>query len=87
MRMNRNQYEVARRARVEREVREYVEPSESEETILALVEDWIADELADEDYDRACDRELCGEPEDTPCLEGFHCDDAGTGEGRFHGRI
>lgn len=28
-------------------------------------------------------------PEDTPCLESGrdNCDDAGTGEGRFHGRI
>lgn len=26
-----------------------------------------------------------GEPEDTPCVE--HCDDWGTGEGRYHGRM
>lgn len=80
-RMNRNQYEAARRIRVEKAVRAYVEPGEAEEVIKALVEDWIQDELADED------REFYGVPEDTPCLEGFHCDDHGTGEGRFHGRM
>lgn len=37
-----------------------------------IVDDWYAD--ATEEF-----------REDTPCVE--HCDDWGTGEGRFHGRI
>lgn len=39
--------------------------------------------------DAAVDREMFGEPEDTPCIEaGVHnCNDYGTGEGQFHGRI
>lgn len=85
--MNRNQYEIARRARITLEVRASVQPGESEETILQLVEEWIEDELRDEAADAAADREFYGDPYDTPCLDGFHCDDAGTGEGRFHGRM
>ena len=35
------------------------------------------------------DREIFGEPEDTPCIESGrdNCDDWGTGEGQYHGRI
>lgn len=35
--------------------------------------------------DAANERELFGSPEDARCLDS--CDDAGTGEGQFHGRI
>lgn len=51
-------------------------PEERAEAAQELFHDWMAD------YAR--ERE---EIEDTPCLENFNCDDAGTGEGRYHGRI
>lgn len=39
--------------------------------------------------ERAEDVEFFGEPEDTPRLESGrdNCDDWGTGEGQFHGRV
>ena len=45
--------------------------------------------LSDWARDRAEQAEVFGEPEDTPCLEDGrdNCDDWGTGEGRYHGRI
>jgi len=80
-RMNRNQYEVARRARIVAEVaRQY--PDDNQEEQAAIVEDWIDDELQAEAEDHA---EYLENIEDTPCLQS--CDDWGTGEGQFHGRM
>jgi hypothetical protein len=47
------------------------------ESAADILEDWARD--------AAHDRELCGEPEDSPCIES--CDVWGTGEGRYHGVI
>ena len=51
-------------------------PEERAEAAQDLFGEWMAE--------YAHERE---QMEDTPCLENFHCDDAGTGEGRYHGRI
>lgn len=54
---------------------------------------WSIDECQDTLFDwyaeAAEDREIHGTPEDTPCLESGrdNCDDAGTGEGQYHGRM
>lgn len=56
---------------------------------IEQADDCIADLAADLLYDWECeaaeDREMHGEPEDSPCLQS--CDDWGSGEGRFHGRM
>lgn len=49
------------------------------------IADAMADVLADWAADAALDRELYGEPDETESVA--HCDDYGTGEGRFHGRM
>lgn len=49
------------------------------------ISDRMADILSDWAADAALRRELYGEPEETESIA--HCDDYGTGEGRFHGRI
>ena len=76
---------AAQRARIEAEIRAHALDDDTEADIQAMVED----ELADEDYEAARDlaehREMFGYPEDTPCLQS--CDDCGTGEGQFHGRM
>lgn len=57
--------------------------------IWAITIDWdydsVQDYLYDAAQDLAQDRELHGWPEDTPSIA--NCDDAGTGEGRWHGRL
>lgn len=52
-----------------------------DEAVDELVQDWLAES--------ARDRELFGDPDDTFSLQdGVHnCNDWGTGEGQFHGRI
>lgn len=47
--------------------------------------EWAADILDDWECDAAHDREVFGEPEDTPALQS--ADLWGTGEGRYHGII
>ena len=56
-------------------------PDELAEAAIEILEDWRAEAKRD--------REEFGDPEDTPCLEPGrdNCDDWGTGEGQFHGRI
>lgn len=54
-----------------------IDPDLLEEEIDQLLDDWRVES--------AQDRDLYGEPEDTPTVE--NCDDWGTGEGRYHGRI
>lgn len=49
---------------------------EREELVEDLLQEWA--------YEDARERAECG-PDDSPCIE--NCDDAGTGEGRFHGRF
>ncbi len=49
------------------------------------ISEGMADVLREWAADAALDRELYGEPDDTPCLQS--CDDWGTGEGRYHGRM
>lgn len=58
-----------------------IEGEDLEEEIREVLADWAADE--------AHDREVFGEPMDTDCIENGrdNCDDAGTGEGRWHGRF
>lgn len=48
-----------------------------DEAVDEVLLDWAAE--------AAHDREVYGEPDDTPCLES--CDQWGTGEGRYHGVI
>ena len=43
----------------------------------AILRDWAAED--------ARDREINGEPDDNATVA--HCDDWGTGEGRYHGRM
>jgi hypothetical protein len=62
--MNRNQYEIARRARIVAEVAADFS-DESPEAQAAIVEDWISDELIAEAQDRA---EYLENIEDTPHL-------------------
>ncbi|ALS62293.1 hypothetical protein [Pandoraea norimbergensis] len=83
--MNRNQYEVARRARVEREVRASSGPEDSEADIQEMIEDAIEEELRAEAHDREEDLAMFGSPEDTPCIQS--ADIWGTGEGQYHGFI
>ncbi|OXS89471.1 hypothetical protein [Pandoraea apista] len=83
--MNRNQYEVARRARVEREVRAGAGPDDSEADIQEMIEDAIEEELRAEAHDREEDLAMFGSPEDTPCIQS--ADIWGTGEGQYHGFI
>lgn len=54
---------------------------ELDEEADGIMRDWVEE--------RAHDREQFGEAEDSPCLEDGvdNCNDWGTGEGRFHGRI
>lgn len=82
--MNRNQYEIARRARIVAAVAEAY-PDDTPDEQAGIVEDWIADELAEQYAEQAYERETFGEPEDTPCVQS--CDFWGTGEGRYHGVI
>lgn len=49
------------------------------------LQDEVQDILFDWAAEEAHDREINGEPDDTPCVA--HCDDWGTGEGRYHGRM
>ena len=53
------------------------------------LDDEVNDILSNWEAESASDREMFGEPEDSPCLEGGrdNCDNYGTGEGQFHGRI
>lgn len=83
-RLNQNQREVARRARIVAEVARCY-PDETAAEQAAMVEDRIADELHDEAVEMAEWRELHGDREDTPCIAS--CDMWGTGEGRYHGVI
>jgi hypothetical protein len=55
--------------------------SDLDEAVDELMCDWAAE--------AAHDREAFGDPDDTPYLEPGrdNCDDWGTGEGRFHGRV
>lgn len=53
------------------------DPEELESEIRELLSDWAADEAAD--------REMFGGPDEAESVA--NCDDWGTGEGRFHGRI
>ena len=79
--MNRNQYEIARRARVVAKVeRDY--PGHAPEVRAAIIEEMIDEELRQEAADRA---EYLENIEDSPCIES--ADLWGTGEGRFHGII
>ena len=71
-------------AKIYRQAREQVlrrspniDPDLLEEEIDAVLEDWAGDV--------AHDLSVFGEPEDTPSVE--NCDDWGTGEGQYHGRI
>jgi hypothetical protein len=52
-------------------------PHKSAEEVQEIADEWVLD---------ACDDEP---PEDSPCLENGrdNCDDWGTGEGRYHGRV
>lgn len=75
---------AAQRTRIERNVRaEFPDSNESE--ILELVEQFIIDENEEQAQELAEYREIYGEPEDTPTIA--NCDDGGTGEGRYHGRM
>jgi hypothetical protein len=49
------------------------------------LEDEVSDILVDWEVEAAQDRELRGIPEDTSTA--CNCDDWGTGEGAYHGRI
>ena len=70
--------------RAEAEVRRTspnLDAEDFDEAVQELLQEWEAD-AADE-------RELHGLPIDTPCIESGrdNCNDHGTGEGQFHGRI
>lgn len=56
-------------------------PDFDDEEIEEVCQEWMEQ--------RAQDREIDGYPEDTYCLEDGrdNCNDWGTGEGQFHGRI
>lgn len=74
----------AQRQRIIREVREWY-PDYSDDEVIELVHDWVAEEEAERELQLAERRTLYGYPEDTLCVA--NCDDWGTGEGRYHGRI
>lgn len=50
-----------------------------------FVEDFVADGIADAEYELACERQAFGETEDTPCIQS--ADIWGTGEGQYHGMM
>lgn len=62
---------------------------ENPEARADFVHTFVTEALADAEHDAACDLDEFDYPEDTPCLEqGVHnCNDWGTGEGQFHGRM
>lgn len=76
---------LAQRARIEADVRANALDDDTEADILAAIEDAILDEEYEAACERAEDFELNGYPEDTPCIQS--CDDWGTGEGQYHGRM
>lgn len=57
--------------------------------IWTITTDWdcdsVEDTLSDWAQEATEDRELRGIPYDTPSIA--NCDDAGTGEGQYHGRM
>lgn len=58
-----------------------VDADQLDDEVDSILSEWSAE--------AAHDREVFGEPDDTPCLESGrdNCDDYGTGEGRYHGRM
>jgi hypothetical protein len=80
-------YALKIRPRIEREMRESAYEGEyaSEEAFQLAVNDAVADAVSDAEHDAACEREAFGCPEDSPCLAS--CNDWGTGEGQYHGRM
>ena len=79
--MNRNQHEIARRARIVAQIeREFADalPEERAE----YVEEAIEEELLMEAQDRV---ERLEQIEDTPCIQSANI--WGTGEGQYHGII
>lgn len=63
----------------------YPSPEYSDADRAILVQDLVAEDVADNDRQAAEEREAFGYPEDTPSLQS--CDQWGTGEGRYHGVI
>ncbi len=57
------------------------DPLDIAELAVEIIDEWRAE--------AAHDREQFGEVEDTPCFENGrdNCNDWGTGEGQFHGRM
>lgn len=76
---------AAQRARIEAEIRAHALDDDTEAEIQAMVEDEIAEEDCEAARELAEHRELHGYPDDTPCIQS--CNDWGTGEGQYHGRI
>ncbi len=72
--------------KVQREQAKIVDPDPMTQEEL---DEAIDDVLSIWEEDAARDREMFGEPVDTDCIEDGrdNCNDWGTGEGRFHGRI
>lgn len=79
--MNRNQFEVARRARIVAQIAHKF-PTSTEEDRAQYVEEAIEEELQMEAEDRT---EYLESIEDTPSLQS--ADFLGTGEGQYHGFI
>ena len=79
--MNRNQYEIARRARIVAQInRQFADSTPADRA--EFVEETIEEELQMEAQDRA---EYLETIEDSPCLQSANI--WGTGEGQFHGVI
>lgn len=83
-------YAAERRARITRDILSS-DPTISDADLADAVDDAIADAEFDDHADREELRALGRLPgqEDSPCIENGvdNCDDAGTGEGRYHGRM
>lgn len=80
-------YALKIRPRIESEMRAdaYEGQYADERAFQAAVDDVVADEVVDAQYEAAHERELFGLPEDTPCIQS--ADIWGTGEGQYHGFI
>jgi len=79
--MNLNLKTVRKAERQVREMNSDLSSADFDGLVQQVLEDWA--------IERAHSLEAYGEPEDTPCFETGrdNCDDWGTGEGQYHGRI
>lgn len=65
------------------------DPTMTDADVATYVDDAIADEEYDAHVGHEEDERTGRIPDDSPCIENGvdNCDDSGSGEGRYHGRM